>query len=247
MITRPYLHRGEARYGDGWEEDGAISLSSDNNMTLSSLSLLLLSSSPPPPLVSKEDNKQRYFCRVVKRGHPMRARKSTGMVPLPSLTMSDDDISTHQACCERYPSIRIVCPAWWRDVGSMHKCNHFWRRQGTPPLWSLSLIAAAAQAYPTPAQEQQVRIHAHCPVEHIPVAIVIVANVAIINPPCLPPPPVQRRGDCCSSPAIRTPEKIDCRPESAIHEPPPPQHPWCVLIDICTIADPSCLGNAPVK
>jgi hypothetical protein len=90
--------------------------------------------------------------------------------------------------------------------------------RGALSSWSSSLIATVAQAYPTPEQEEQVRIHAHCPVEQIPAAIVVVVDVAVIDPLRRPPPsPLQQRGNRRSPLAVWTTKKIDHRPESAFH------------------------------
>ncbi len=147
-----------------------------------------------------------------------------------------------------YPSTRLVHPVRRRDVGGAGERNHFWRRRGAPPWWSLSLIAAAAQAYPTPAQEQQVHIYAHCPVEHIPEAITIVVDIAIIDPPCCSLPPLyDNAGTIVVLPPYGPPRKLTLGQSQPSIDPAPPEHPWRVLFDIRAITDPARLRNAPVK
>jgi hypothetical protein len=64
MIARPYLHGGEARYGNGRDEDGAISLSSTNNETLM-LSSLLLPPLLPLPLATTTRSKGTPPCGLM--------------------------------------------------------------------------------------------------------------------------------------------------------------------------------------
>jgi hypothetical protein len=187
MITRPYLHGGEARYGTGRDKNGAeLSSNANNEMLLLSSCCCRCCCHCQSPTTTTIKGTPPHGLTVPSK--ESLAWKRAGTVPLLSLAASDDDISMRQARCEGYPSTRIVHPVWRRDVGGTSKHNYFWWRRGDPPLWLLSLIAMVVQAYPTPAQEQQVHIHAHQPVEHIPAAIVVIVDVAIIDPTHHPPP-----------------------------------------------------------
>ncbi len=83
--------------------------------------------------------------------------------------------------------------------------------------------------------------------EHIPAAIIMVIDIAVINLPHRSPPPFNDAVTIIVLLLYRPPRKLTVGWSQPSINPPPPKHLRRVLFDIFVIPDLACLGNTPIE